>query len=68
MSQLAYDKRQAAEACGVSEDTIKKAVDAGHLKAKRTARKGGAPDGDGVGKYLILASELSRWLESLADA
>lgn len=63
--RLAYDKRGAAEACGVSEDTIKKAIGAGHLKAKRSATN---EDGDGVGKYLILAADLTVWLESLADA
>lgn len=65
MSRLAYDKREAAEACGVSEDTIKKAIAAGHLRAKRSARDS---DGDGVGKYLITRAALEAWLESLADA
>lgn len=65
MSPLAYDKRQAAEACGVSEDTIKKAIAAGGLRAKRS---GTNEDGDGVGKYLITAGALTAWLESLADA
>lgn len=65
MTQLAYDKRQAAEACGLSEDTIKRAINSGALKAKRSATN---KDGDGVGKYIVLASELNRWLESLADA
>lgn len=64
-SKLAYTLAEAAEACGVSEDTVKKAVRSGALKAKRSAR---TDDGDGVGKYLITTAALNAWLEQLADA
>lgn len=68
MSQLAYDKREAAEACSVSEDTIKKAIASGALKAKRSGRKDDKPNGHGVGKYLITRAALESWLDGLADA
>lgn len=68
MSKLAYDRREAAEACSVSEDTIKKAVASGALRAKRSGRKDDKADGDGVGKYLITHDALLAWLEGLADA
>lgn len=64
-TRLAYDKREAAEACGVSEDTIKKAINSGALRAKRSSKN---EDGDGVGKYLITRAALEAWLEELADA
>lgn len=63
--KLAYTRQEAAEACGVSEDTIKKAINAGALKAKRSGK---TDDGDGVGKYLITTTALNAWLEQLADA
>lgn len=68
MSRLAYTRSEAAEACGVSEDTIKKAIAKGLLRAKRSGRKDDDPNGDGVGKYLITAPALTDWLEGLADA
>lgn len=57
MNQIAYTKRQAAEATGVSLDTIRRAIQAGDLVTV-------APrvDGREIQKRLILSSELERWL------
>lgn len=63
--RLAYTRDQAAEACGVSEATIKRAIASGRLRAKRTAIN---DDGDPTGKYLILAADLTAWLEGLTAA
>lgn len=63
--KLAYTRAEAAEATGLSEDTIKKAIASGALKAKRSGRNEG---GDGVGKYVIMTAALNAWLEQLADA
>lgn len=64
-TRLAYTRDQAAEACGVSESTIKRAIASGHLRAKRTAVD---DNGDPTGKYLILAADLTAWLEGLSAA
>lgn len=60
--KLAYTRAEAAEACSVSEDTIKRAIRRGTLRAKRSGENGG-------GKYLITATALQAWLEDgLEDA
>lgn len=66
--KLAYTREEAAAAVGLSEDTIKKAINSGHLRAKRSGRVGDDPDADGAGKYLIKHSELEAWFDGLADA
>lgn len=62
--RLAYTRKEAAELCGVSVDTIAKAKGSGALKAKRLTdderRKGG--------KELYTRKALESWLEGLADA
>lgn len=62
--RLAFTRREAAEMCGVSEDTIRRAKNAGLLKAKRLTkdeeRKGG--------KELYTLEALRAWLDGLADA
>lgn len=65
MSALAYSKEGAAEATGLSQATIDRAIKSGRLRAKRTST---STDGEPVGKYVILASALEAWLESLPDA
>jgi hypothetical protein len=65
MSKLAYSLFEAAEATGLSEDSLKQAIRRGDLKAKRSAR---SEDGDGVGKYILTATALNAWLDGLADA
>ena len=70
--KLAFNANEAAVACGVSVDTIKKAIRSGALRAKRSGRltkdsiKGDA--GDPAGRYLITETDLRSWLDSLEDA
>lgn len=62
--RLAYTRKEAAEMCGVSIDTIARAKNSGALKAKRLtedeAQKGG--------KELYTPAALQAWLDGLADA
>ncbi|MDF1603358.1 helix-turn-helix domain-containing protein [Nocardioides sp. YIM 152315] len=64
LPRLAYTRKEAAEMCGVSEDTLRRAKNRGALKAKRLTedeeRKGG--------KELYTRAALEAWLEGLADA
>lgn len=57
MNKIAYTKRQAADACGLSIDTITRAINSGDLETITPAI-----DGRELSKVLILASELERWL------
>jgi len=59
-TRISLNLRQAAEATGVGPDTLRAAVAAGTLRAKRTGERGG-------GLYLFTPEALSAWLESLAD-
>ncbi|MCW2529348.1 MAG: hypothetical protein JWM76_4208 [Pseudonocardiales bacterium] len=61
----AYSKAAAAEAAGVSEQTIDRAIKAGLLRAKRTSK---TADGEPAGKVVILVTALDAWLEGLVDA
>lgn len=54
---LAYSKKDAAEAAGVSLDTITRAINAGDL-----ATCDPRVDGKSIQKILILRTELERWL------
>lgn len=58
--RLFLTRKEAAEACGVSEDTIRRAKEAGRLKAKKTGPKGG--------KELYSIAALEAWYEGLMDA
>lgn len=58
--KLFLTRKQAAEACGVSTDTIARAKAAGKLRAKRTASRGG--------KELYRVADLEAWFDSLEDA
>lgn len=58
--QLFLTRKQAAEACGVSPDTIARAKAAGRLRAKKTSARGG--------KELYRVADLEAWFESLEDA
>lgn len=66
MSRLAYSRQQAAEECGLSIDTIKKAINTGALRAKRTSTH--PETGEPTGKYVILHDDLTAWLEGLVAA
>lgn len=63
-ARLAYTRREVAEMCGVSEDTIRRAKQSGALRAKRIKRdetlKGG--------KELYRLEDIQAWLDGLADA
>jgi len=65
LPKLSYSVAEAAEVTGVSPDTIKRAIRARHLKARRSA-----VDANGVpaGKYLIFHADLIAWLEGLEAA
>lgn len=59
--RLFLTRQEAALACGVSLDTIRRAINRGELRAKRTGRDGGGP-------YLVRVAELEAWFEQLPDA
>lgn len=58
MTKLAYTRAEAAEACGVSIDTIKRAIAAGQL-ATVSPRK---TKDERLANVLIPEAELRRWL------
>lgn len=57
MEKIAFTRKEAVEATGYSEDTLRRAINAGDLQEH-------APQIDGrhVAKKVILRSELERWL------
>lgn len=63
--KLAFNTEEAAEATGLSADTIKRAIRSGALRAKRSGRTEG---GDPAGRYLVTEADLRSWLDSLEDA
>lgn len=64
LPRLAYTRKEAAEMCGISEDTIRRAKNNGALKAKRL-KKDATQKG---GKELYTVDALRQWLEGLPDA
>lgn len=67
--KISLNAAEAAEAVGLKEATIKAAVRAGQLRAKRSGRsKREGREGDGVGNYLIAVDDLRAWFEGLPDA
>ena len=56
-TKLAYTRREAAAACGVSVDVIDKAIKAGDMRAVRPTI-----DGRKLATILIRHTELERWL------
>lgn len=63
--RIALNTTDAAEACGVSVDSIKAAIRSGALRAKRSAR---TENGDPAGRYLVTVDALRDWLDGLPDA
>ena len=57
MTKIAYTVKEAAEATGLSPDTVKRAINAGDLKAL-TPRVSGRQ----IARQVIHADELNRWL------
>lgn len=63
--KLSYNVKEAAEATGLSQDTVKRAIRSGDLKAQKSGKdKGGEP----VGKYVIQVHHLKDWLDGMAAA
>ncbi len=60
--QVVYSQADAAKAYGVSVDTLRRAIAAGDLRAKRLG------DSDKGGKRLIHRDALDEWYEGLRDA
>lgn len=58
--KLFLTRKEAAEACGVSVDTIARAKQRGDLRAKKTASRGG--------KELYRVIDLEAWFDGLEDA
>lgn len=61
LPRLAVTRREAAEMLGVSEDTIRRAKNAGRLRAKKIGA-------NSAGKELYAVKDLQAWFESLDDA
>lgn len=59
--QRVFKAKQAAEAYGVSVETLMRAVKTGALRGKRSG-------GNGGGHYLFSAAALDEWFEGLIDA
>lgn len=64
LPRLAFTRKEAAEMCGVSEDTIRRAKNAGLLRAKRLTKD----ETKKGGKELYTSAALQSWLDGLADA
>ena len=62
--RLAYTRKEAAEMCSVSEDTIRRAKNACALKAKRLTKD----ETQKGGKELYTPAALQSWIDGLADA
>lgn len=63
-TRLAYTRKEAAEMCGVSEDTIRRAKNKGDLRAKRLTKD----ETKKGGKELYRLEDLQDWLDGMADA
>lgn len=59
MAKLAYTREEAAEACGVSVDSIKRAIANGQLA---TVSPPIGKKGERLTRVLIPAESLTRWL------
>lgn len=57
--KLAYSREEAAVACGVSLDTVKRAITAGDL-----ATVSPLVGGRRISRILVLREELERWLRA----
>lgn len=62
---LFLSREDAARKAGVGFDTIKRAINKGTLRAKRTSVDS---KGNPAGKYLITVEALKEWHDGLADA
>lgn len=64
--QMFLSREEAAREAGVSIDTIRRAINKGALRAKRTGWN--AEKKVPTGKYLIDRAALREWFDSLVDA
>lgn len=64
-SKLAYTADEAAQAIGLSRDTILRAIRSGDLKAKRSSKD---DKGNPAGRHLIPAKALADYLDGMTDA
>jgi hypothetical protein len=62
---LSYTYKTAADATGLSKQTIERAVKSRALPAKRSST---ASDGEPTGVVVILHDDLTAWLKGLVDA
>lgn len=65
MTTLSYSIAGAVAATGLSKSHFDRAIRAGRLRAKKSGRD---ESGEPTGKYVILAADLERYLDELADA
>lgn len=68
LARISYRLKDAAEATGVSEDVLRRAIKATDPKAYPPPLKAKRAGSDKKVTYLILGSELERWVGSLGDA
>lgn len=59
--KMFFTREEAARVAGVSLDTIRRSINKGTLRAKRTGDNGG-------GKYLVSRAALADWFDQLPDA
>lgn len=56
-----YTLAEAADRMKVSQETLKRAIYAGNLRAKKTGANGG-------GNYVFSSADLDSWFDGLVDA
>jgi len=70
--QISLDLGQAAKLCGVSRDTLLRAIARGELRAKRSTKRErdslSGKKGDPAGKHLVTRKAREAWFNSLEDA
>ena len=65
LPKIALTLDEAAAAVGLSRDTLKRAITAGQLKAKRSSVD---EEGNPQGRYTVTPKALEDWHDSLPDA
>lgn len=64
MTPLAYSVATAVEATSLSKSQLDRAIRSGQLKARKSSL---TDDGEPTGKWVILASDLQAYLDSLPE-
>lgn len=65
--KLAFNLAEAAQSVGLSPKTLKRAIDSGALKAKKSGETN-TETGKTSGVYVITAKSLEEWLDGLEAA